>query len=118
MHPWGFSCHSASLITADVLALVCSAFACLGVKLTRDGHEFYILRNKMGYEKEHPSQWQLRCDSIWDNNDRKRRPGAGGCSNGWCLLRHVGAAALPLCYDASGGGGIIFWGEKARLYFK
>lgn len=37
--PWGFSCNSASLITADMQALACSAFECFGVKLTRDGHE-------------------------------------------------------------------------------
>jgi len=29
--PRGFGCHSASLITTDVQALVCSAFECLGV---------------------------------------------------------------------------------------
>lgn len=28
---WGFGCHSASLITADVQALACSAFECLSV---------------------------------------------------------------------------------------
>lgn len=37
--PWGFSCHSASLIPADVQALTCSASKCLRVKLTRDRHE-------------------------------------------------------------------------------
>lgn len=37
--PRGFSCHSASLIPADVQASACSASKCLRVKLTRDRHE-------------------------------------------------------------------------------
>lgn len=62
--------------------------------------KLHMLRNKLGIICRRVFfLGQFRCDGIWDNNDRKRSLGAGGCSDGWRLLGHMGAAPDPLDYD-------------------
>lgn len=66
--------------------------------------KLYMLRNKLGIiSKRAFLPGQFRCDGIWDNNETMGNLEAGGCSDDWRLLGHMGSAPGPLDYDTDMG---------------
>lgn len=66
--------------------------------------KLYMLRNKLGIiSKRAFLLGQFRCDGIWDNNETMGNLEAGGCSDDWRLLGHMGSAPGPLDYDTDMG---------------
>lgn len=71
--------------------------------------KLYMLRNKLGIIcKGGFLLGQFRCGGIWDNNDKMRSLGAGGCSDGWRLLGHMGAAPVLLDCDTPWWDGVSY----------
>lgn len=69
------------------------------------------------YAKDRFFKLQLRCGSVGDNGDGKRRLRAAGASNGWWLFGHMGAAVVPLGYDAHAEGYHIL-GRKSWVFLR